>query len=100
MCAEADPNLSPAERNARRASLLSELGLAMTSGGLAMTPGHAAMTPGNPGLSMTSVTSTLNTSLSSLFSSTQLETIGNYYTLFHESGYDIFLDVDPDPCVR
>jgi hypothetical protein len=38
------------------------------------------MTPGNPGLSMTSVTSTLNTSLSSLFSSTQLETIGNYST--------------------
>ncbi len=83
LCAEADPNLSPAERNARRASLLSELGLAMTSGGLAMTPGHAAMTPGNPALSMTSVTSTLNTSLSSLFSSTQLETIGNCLLYSH-----------------
>jgi hypothetical protein len=71
----------------------------MTSVGLAMTPGHAAMTPGNPGLSMTSVTSTLNTSLSSLFSSTQLETIGNYTLLAfvsYGSGYDIFLKADTD----
>jgi hypothetical protein len=58
--AEADPSLSPAERNARRASLLAELGLAMTN-------------------NMTS--NTLNTSLSnigsSLFSgSTQIDNIG------------------------
>jgi hypothetical protein len=64
-CAEADSSLSPGERNARRASLLSERGLTMTS--------------------VTAVTSNLgsalNTSLSnmgsSLFSSTQLETLGN-----------------------
>lgn len=63
---DADPSLSPAERNARRASLLAELGLAMTS---------STNTSSNLG------TTTLNTSLnnigSSLFSgSTQMDNIG------------------------
>ena len=95
---DADPSLSPAERNARRASLLAELGLAMTS--------------------MTTVTSNLGTALntslsnigSSLFSgSTQMDNIGTTYwfinifgrvpaeSLFYQDPYQAFrLDIDPD----